>query len=149
MKSKRHAKILEIISQQKIETQEALLNELHRHGYDVTQATVSRDIKELSLVKIKGTEGRYYYSHVAEQQPGSTMDRLLRLLRNSIVSIDHVRNMIVIKTLTGTANAAAEAIDSLKDDTVLGSLAGDNTILVIMREDEDSPIFVNKIKQFI
>ena len=149
MKGKRHTAILEVINEKELETQEALLNELHNRGCYVTQATVSRDIKELGLVKLKGARGRYYYAHVDDQKPGSTTDRLLRLLRNSIIEVDYVRNMIVIKTITGSANAAAEAIDSLDDSNVLGTLAGDNTILVILRTDEAAPSYVNKIKQLI
>ena len=148
MKSRRHATILEIIGEKKLDTQEALLEELNAHGFSVTQATISRDIKELGLVKLKSKNCRYYYSHITNQQPGSTSDRYLRMLC-SIIKVDYVRNMVVITTLTGSANAAAEALDSFQDDTVLGSIAGDNTILVIMRSDEDAVVFAARILALI
>ena len=149
VKGKRQTTILEIIREKEIETQEGLLTELHNRGCIVTQATVSRDIKELGLVKLKGSTGRYYYSQVTDQQPGNVTDRLLRLLRSSIISVDYVRNMVVVKTITGTANAPAEALDSLEDNTVLGSLAGDNTVLVILSSDEVAPYYVNRLQQLI
>ena len=144
MKSRRHATILEIIGEKKLDTQEMLLEELASHGYSVTQATISRDIKELGLVKLKDKNGQYYYSHITSQRPGSTSERYLRMLC-SIIKVDYVRNMVVITTLSGSANAAAEALDSFRDETILGSIAGDNTILVILRSDEDAVAFAARI----
>ncbi len=135
MKSARHNLILEIIEEQDIETQEELADELKRRGIRVTQATVSRDIKELRLLKVLGEHGGYKYATVERAEKGMS-DRYIRILAECVISVDYVNNMIVIKTLTGSANAAGEAIDSMKWGEVLGTLAGDNTLLVIMRSEE-------------
>ena len=135
MKSTRHSLILEIIEQKDIETQEELAEELKRRGVNVTQATVSRDIKELRLLKVLAEGGRYKYATVERAEKGMS-DRFIRILSESVISLDNVGNLIVIKTLSASANAAAEAIDSMKWSEVLGSIAGDNTILVIARSEE-------------
>ena len=135
MKSTRHSLILEIIEQKNIETQEELAEELKRRGVKVTQATVSRDIKELRLLKVLSDHGGYKYATVERAEKGMS-ERFIRILSESVISLDNVGNLIVIKTLTGSASAAAEAIDSMKWSEVLGSIAGDNTILVIARSDE-------------
>lgn len=129
MKAKRHMKIREIIKEKPIETQEELAEELRKQGFNVTQATVSRDIKELRLIKVLRDKEHYCYA-----EPGGSAyfsDKFLRMLRESIVSIVPSENLIVIKTLSGTASAAAEAIDSLNWDEIIGTIAGDNTILVV------------------
>lgn len=135
MKSTRHSLILEIIEQKDIETQEELAEELKRRGVKVTQATVSRDIKELRLLKVLSDHGGYKYATVERAEKGMS-ERFIRILSESVVSLDSVGNLIVIKTLSASANAAAEAIDSMKWSEVLGSIAGDNTILVIARSEE-------------
>ena len=135
MKSTRHSLILEIIEQKDIETQEELAEELKRRGVKVTQATVSRDIKELRLLKVLSDHGGYKYATVERAEKGMS-DRFIRILSESVISLDNVGNLIVIKTLSASANAAAEAIDSMKWSEVLGSIAGDNTILVIARSEE-------------
>ena len=135
MKSTRHSLILEIIEQKDIETQEELAEELKRRGVKVTQATVSRDIKELRLLKVLSDHGGYKYATVERAEKGMS-ERFIRILSESVISLDNVGNLIVIKTLTGSASAAAEAIDSMKWSEVLGSIAGDNTILVIARSEE-------------
>ena len=135
MKSTRHSLILEIIEQKNIETQEELAEELKRRGVKVTQATVSRDIKELRLLKVLSDHGGYKYATVERAEKGMS-ERFIRILSESVISLDNVGNLIVIKTLTGSASAAAEAIDSMKWSEVLGSIAGDNTILVIARSEE-------------
>ena len=135
MKSARHSLILEIIEEKDIETQEELAEELKRRGVKVTQATVSRDIKELRLLKVLADHGGYKYATVERAEKGMS-DRFIRILSESIINIDSVGNLIVIKTLTASANAACEAIDSMKWNEVLGSIAGDNTILVIARSEE-------------
>ena len=135
MKSTRHSLILEIIEQKDIETQEELAEELKRRGVKVTQATVSRDIKELRLLKVLSDHGGYKYATVERAEKGMS-ERFIRILSESVISLDNVGNLIVIKTLSASANAAAEAIDSMKWSEVLGSIAGDNTILVIARSDE-------------
>lgn len=145
----RQALLLEIIKNQPIETQEALLSALEKRGIHVTQATISRDIKELGLLKIKGEDERYYYAQVDGQSPANIVDRMIRLLRNSVLSMDHVNNLLVLKTLSGSANAAAEAIDSLGDENILGTLAGDNTILIIMRNEAGLNTLVQRLQQLI
>ena len=135
MKSTRHSLILEIIEQKDIETQEELAEELKRRGVKVTQATVSRDIKELRLLKVLAENGGYKYA-TAERAEKGMSERFIRILSESVISLDNVGNLIVIKTLSASANAAAEAIDSMKWSEVLGSIAGDNTILVIARSEE-------------
>jgi transcriptional regulator of arginine metabolism len=149
VKNKRHAAILEIISDKQVDTQEFLLQELKEKGFTVTQATVSRDVKDLGLVKLKGKDGGYYYAHVNSHIPGSRMERMIQLLRNAVTGVDSVNNLVVVKTLTGSANTAAEAIDSLHNEHIVGSLAGDNTVLIILRNEEEVPDFVAKIHQFI
>ena len=135
MKSTRHSLILEIIEQKDIETQEELAEELKRRGVKVSQATVSRDIKELRLLKVLSDHGGYKYATVERAEKGMS-ERFIRILSESVISLDNVGNLIVIKTLSASANAAAEAIDSMKWSEVLGSIAGDNTILVIARSEE-------------
>jgi len=135
MKSARHNLILEIIELKDIETQEELAEELKNHGVKVTQATVSRDIKELRLLKVLSENGGYKYATVERAEKGMS-DRFIRILAESVVSMECVSNMMVIKTLSASANAAAEAIDSMKWSEVLGTIAGDNTILIIGRSQE-------------
>ena len=135
MKSARHNLILEIIEKKDIETQEELAEELKNHGVKVTQATVSRDIKELRLLKVLSERGGYKYATVERAEKGLN-DRFIRILTESVVSIESVENFMVIKTLSASAGAASEAIDSMKWSEVLGTIAGDNTILVIGRSAE-------------
>ena len=135
MKSTRHNLILEIIENKDIETQEELAEELKRHGVRVTQATVSRDIKELCLLKVLSENGGYKYATVERAEKGMN-DRFARILAESIVNIECVGNLMVIKTLPASANAAGEAIDSMKWNEVLGTIAGDNTLLIIGRSNE-------------
>lgn len=140
MKTVRHTMILEIIESKDIETQEELAEELKRHGVRVTQATVSRDIKELRLFKVLSEKGGYKYAAVDRMEQGLS-DRFIRIFSESVLSMVGSGNMIVIKTLSASANAAAEAIDSLNWPEILGTLAGDNTILVILGgEDAVEPI---------
>ena len=135
MKSARHNLILEIIETMDIETQEELAEELKRRGMKVTQATVSRDIKELRLLKVLSENGGYKYATVERAEKGMN-DRFARILAESIVNIESVNNLIVISTLSASANAAGEAIDSMKWSEVLGTIAGDNTLLIIARSNE-------------
>jgi len=135
MKSARHNLILEIIEKKDIETQEELAEELKNHGVKVTQATVSRDIKELRLLKVLSERGGYKYATVERAEKGLN-DRFIRILTESVISMESVENFMVIKTLSASAGAASEAIDSMKWNEVLGTIAGDNTILVIGRSAE-------------
>lgn len=135
MKSARHSLILEIIEEKDIETQEELAEELKRRGMKVTQATVSRDIKELRLLKVLADHGGYKYATVERAEKGMN-DRFIRILSECIVNVEAVNNLIVVKTLSASANAACEAIDSMKWSEVMGTIAGDNTLLIITRSEE-------------
>ncbi|MEG2314848.1 MAG: arginine repressor [Clostridia bacterium] len=128
--------MLEIIASRSVETQEELADELHKHGFQVTQATVSRDIKQLRLIKVLSPSGSYRYA-IAERGEGELNERLIRMFRDTVLSITSAYNQIVIKTLPASANAAAETVDSLQWSEILGTIAGDNTILMIVRSVED------------
>ena len=136
MKAKRQALIREIVENQSIQTQEELADALAAHGMVVTQATVSRDIKEMHLLKVLAEDGSYRYATMDKEEQG-TSDRLIRMLADSVVSMASANNLIVIRTLPGSAHVAGEAVDSLRWSEVLGTIAGDNTILVIVRSNED------------
>ena len=148
MKSARHNLILEIIENKDIETQEELAEELKNHGVKVTQATVSRDIKELRLLKVLSEHGGYKYATVERAEKGMN-DRFIRILTESIVSIECVDNLMVIKTLSASASAAGEAIDSMKWNEVLGTIAGDNTVLIIGRSHDAIEALENRLHNLI
>ncbi len=148
MKSARHAMIYELVNSIDVETQDELAALLKERGFVVTQATVSRDIKELRLVKTLTHEGRYKYI-VSETGDSGLQNRFATILSHSFVSIERSGNIIVIKTLTGTAGAAAEAIDSLKWKEILGSVAGDNAIFIVIREDIDADELIERFKSLI
>ncbi|AYO30693.1 MAG: transcriptional regulator of arginine metabolism [Thermoanaerobacteraceae bacterium] len=147
MKAKRHMKIREIIKEKPIETQEELAEELRKQGFNVTQATVSRDIKELRLIKVLRDNEHYCYAE--PDRSAFISDKLLRMLRESIISIASSENLIVIKTLSGTASAAAEAIDGLNWDEIIGTIAGDNTILVVASAKSAVKDIVEKFENII
>lgn len=148
MKSKRHSKILEIINDNDIETQEELAEALKAAGYDVTQATVSRDIKLLKLVKMQSTSGKYKYISSAKEERDIN-DKLYSILKNAAIGVEQVDKFVVVKTLTGAASAAAEAIDTLYSNDVAGTIAGDNTIFVLVRTDEKALELISKIRNMI
>ena len=148
MKSARHNLILEIIESMDIETQEELAEELKRRGVRVTQATVSRDIKELRLLKVLSESGGYKYATVERAEKGMN-DRFARILAESIVNIEYVNNLVVINTLSASANAAGEAIDSMKWNEVLGTIAGDNTLLIIARSNEAVETLMSRLNALL
>lgn len=148
MKTARHAMVLDIISKYDIETQDELAEHLRRNGFDVTQATVSRDIKELRLIKVLGENGTYKYATVDKAESG-LVDRFMRMFAHSVISISHTGALVVLKTLPGSANAAAEAVDSLRWPEILGSIAGDNTIFVAVRSEADVPQVVEKFRSMM
>jgi len=149
MKAQRHIKIREIITNKEIETQDELVEELKLAGYNVTQATVSRDIKELQLVKVPTTKGTYKYSLPSDDKRFNPLRKLRRTLQESFVSIDHAENMIVLKTLPGNAQAVAALMDHLDWDEIVGTLAGDDTILIICRRKEQMPELVQRFLDLI
>ena len=148
MKSVRHDLILDIIDKKDIETQEELATELKARGVKVTQATVSRDIKELRLLKVLSENGGYKYA-TAERAEKGMSERFIRILAESVMTIESAVNLIVIKTISASAQAAAEAIDSLKWPELLGTIAGDNTILVIARSEEAVESVVSRFHALI
>ncbi|MBE5801175.1 MAG: arginine repressor [Clostridiales bacterium] len=132
MKSSRQVAILEIINNQSIETQEDLAEELGRRGFRVTQATVSRDIKEMKLIKAQSPGGTYRYA-IADHSDNSINERLIRMFSDTVLSMNSAYNQIILKTISASANIAAEAIDNMHWPEILGTIAGDNTILLIVR----------------
>lgn len=136
-KGRRHIKIREIISNFEVETQDDLVHQLRESGFNVTQATVSRDIKESHLVKVPMMDGRYKYSLPSDQR-FNPLQKLKRALVDSFVSIDHTDNLIVMKTLPGNANAVGALIDNLDWPELMGTICGDDTILVICRGKNDT-----------
>lgn len=149
MKAKRHAKILDIISKQDIETQEELLVELEKNGFNVTQATVSRDIKELQLVKIQVESGGYRYSVSSSWEPANMSFKFHSVFKESVLSIDYVENIVVIKCYVGMANAACASLDSINWNGLVGTLAGDDTIFCLMRDKNQSVNFVKQLKKLL
>lgn len=136
MKSSRQIIILEIIAEKAVETQEELADELRKRGFQVTQATVSRDIKELRLVKALSADGTYRYA-TADKNENELSERLMRMFSATVLNMASAYNQIIIKTIPASANIAAETIDSLQWPEILGTIAGDNTILMIVRNVEE------------
>lgn len=148
MKAKRHAMITKLIASQNVETQEQLASILCGLGFPVTQATVSRDIKELRLIKVLTAEGRYKYATV-EKAEADMQERFIRMFSNSVLSVNAAGNLIVIKTITGSASAAAEAVDSLHWPDILGSIAGDNTIFVAIRDGKSVMEIIKRFQKML
>ena len=148
MKTLRQMAILDIIAKQDVETQEELAEALRARGIQVTQATVSRDIKELRLLKVLTPSGSYKYA-TADKAENGLSERFIRMLAESLLSVAASNNLIVVKTLSGSANVAAEALDSLHWPEILGTLAGDNTILLIIRSEAEAPDVVRRIQEMI
>lgn len=148
MKSTRHAAILNLIDKQDIKTQKELAEKLKHQGINVTQATVSRDIKEMRLLKVLSGTGGYKYA-TADQAEHSVSERFVRMFVDSVISIQSAGNIIVIKTLAGSANVAGEAIDSMRWPEVLGTLSGDNTIMVVVHNEEDARIVIEKFHNIL
>ena len=148
MKTVRQVAILDIIEKQEIETQEELASALNARGIRVTQATVSRDIKELRLLKVLTPSGKYKYA-TGDQADNNLTDRFIRMLAESLLSVSSANNLIVVKTLSGSANVAAEALDSMHWPEVLGTLAGDNTVLLIIRSNEETSTVTSRIREMM
>ena len=148
MKTVRQVAIVDIIEKQDIETQEELADALRERGIKVTQATVSRDIKELRLLKVLTPMGTYKYA-TADKAENGLSERFIRMLAESLLTVSSSENLIVVKTLNGSANVAAEALDSLHWPEILGSVAGDNTILLVIRTKADVPGVVSRIQEMM
>lgn len=148
MKKSRHCKIVEIIEKYNVETQEELAGRLKEAGFNVTQATVSRDIRELKLSKIPVGNGRQKYV-VLKQDDTHLGDKYIRVLRDGFVSMDMAQNILVIKTVSGMAMAVAAALDALKFQEVVGCIAGDDTIMAAVRTVEETKVLMDKIHLMI
>ena len=148
MKNARQTAILSIIENENVETQEELASKLRDRGILVTQATVSRDIKELRLLKVLSSNGSYKYA-TADNAERGVSDRLVRIFVDSVLSIDYSENIIVIHTLAGSANAAGEAIDSMHWPEILGTISGDNTIFVAAKSKEIASNVVEKFQEIL
>ena len=148
MKINRHAKIIELINKYHRETQEELAEYLNREGFKVTQATVSRDIRDLKLTKVPYEGGRQKYA-VHQAVETEMNEKYIRILRDGYVSMDMAQNILVIKTVSGMAMAVCAAIDSLKWNEVVGSIAGDDTIMCVIRSTDDAVKIMDKISKIV
>lgn len=146
MKSTRHSKIKDIIENQVIETQEDLAEALRKQNIEVTQATVSRDIKEMMLIKIPTGDGRYRYAYPLEKNVIFSKTRMARMFQDSVIGMNYSENIIVIKTLPGTANAVASTLDYAKWPEIIGTVAGDDNILVVVKPMDAVPEVMKKLE---
>ena len=140
---------MEIISTTNVETQEQLLQELLSAGFTSTQATISRDIKELRIVKELTSFGTYRYTTAASKVPTTFSGRLNTIFRECVTSFDYAQNIIVVHTLPGLANAAASALDTMNMSVILGTIAGDDTVFIVMRDNNSAAAFCGEIKSLL
>jgi transcriptional regulator of arginine metabolism len=148
MKYNRHAKILEIIEKNNIETQEEIAEKLKTAGMEVTQATISRDIKELRLIKVGTEDGHSRYASLTKAD-NVTSYRLMRIFAETFVSSDYANNIVIVKTLSGMAHAAAAAIDSMGWPEIVGTVAGDDTIMIITRAEKIAEEIAEKFGKMV
>lgn len=148
MKSNRHQKIIELVDNYEIETQEELADRLREEGFQVTQATVSRDIRALKLSKVSCGTGRQKYVTVP-QNDARLNEKYIRVLKDGFVSMDKAQNILVIKTVSGMAMAVAAAVDALEMEEIVGSIAGDDTIMAAVRTTEDTQKVMDKISEML
>jgi transcriptional regulator of arginine metabolism len=149
MKSQRQAQILEIISTRDIETQEQLLEALHEAGFSSTQATISRDIKDLRIVKELTKFGTYRYTTGSKEITNSFSNRLNSIFRECVTGYDYSQNMVVIHTIPGLASAAASSVDAMAMSFVLGTIAGDDTVFIVMRDQNAAAAFCSEVKNLL
>lgn len=149
LKTQRQAKILEIVTTKDIETQEQLLQELQDAGVYSTQATISRDIKELRIVKELTSFGTYRYTTSSKEVAGTFSTRLNTIFRECVTGFDYAQNIVVIHTLPGLASAAGSAVDAMSMSFVLGTLAGDDTVMIVMRDTNAAAAFCSEIKNLL
>ena len=149
MKSKRHQKILELIESNAVDTQEELLRLLRENGYEVTQATVSRDIKELRLVKTAANDGKYQYSVSASKPRPDMSSQFYTFFNKSVYSVDHCKNFVVVKCHTGMANAVCEMLDAMEIKGIVGTLSGDDTFFILMRTEDGAAEICKSLQQYV
>lgn len=147
MKVERHSKIVELIGKYEIETQEELAERLHQAGFNVTQATVSRDIRELKLTKVPAESGKQRY--MVLQSQGNFSDKYIRILRDGFLSMDMAQNILVIRTVSGMAMAVAAALDAIRFQEIVGCIAGDDTIMCAVRSVDDTILVMDKIRKLL
>ena len=149
MKNDRQAMILEIIAQENIETQEQLQNRLMERGVRCTQATISRDIKQMHLIKEPVGHGVYKYAVSSNRTKLNFAEKLRTIFRESITSIDSAQNIVVLKTMPGLASAACSALDNMEIEYMVGSLAGDDTAFLVMRDNQSAESFCREIEEML
>lgn len=148
MKSNRHQKMIELVDNYEIETQEELADRLREEGFQVTQATVSRDIRALKLSKVSCGNGRQKYVAV-KQNDAHLSEKYIRVLKDGFVSMDKAQNILVIKTVSGMAMAVAAAVDAMQMEEIVGSIAGDDTIMAAVRTTDDTQVVMDKILEMM
>lgn len=149
MKAKRHEAILRIIAEKDVYTQEGLQAHLKELGYDVTQATVSRDIKSLDLVKVMTADGKYRYSQKASEQGQKQVLKVRSIFVDAVLSVDSAQNIVAVKCHAGMGNAACAAIDMMKLPGVVGTLAGDDTVFILMRDESQAKALVLRLQDML
>ena len=147
MKVERHSKIVELIGKYEIETQEELAERLHEAGFNVTQATVSRDIRELKLTKAPADSGKQRY--MVLQNQGNFSDKYIRILQDGFLSMDMAQNILVIRTVSGMAMAVAAALDAIRFQEIVGCIAGDDTIMCAVRSVDDTVAVMERLKKIV
>lgn len=149
MKTQRQAKIMEIVSTRDVETQEQLLEALQAAGFYSTQATISRDIKELRIIKELTKFGTYRYTSSAKEVAGSFSARLNAIFKECVTGYDFAQNLVVIRTIPGLAGAAASAVDSMEMSFILGTIGGDDTVIIVMRDMDAAAAFCGELKELL
>ena len=149
MKFQRQAAIIDLITNHEIDTQEELTARLREMGFNSTQATISRDIKELRLIKIASSNGGYKYSVAENEQDSGFVPRVRNIFRECVIKVDVAQNLVVIRTITGMANAAAFALDSMKINETVGTIAGDDTVLIILKDNPTAENFFMQTKEML
>ena len=149
LKKNRHNTILEIIANQEIDTQEELARQLREAGYDVTQATVSRDIRELNLYKVSADGGKQKYAILRQEDSRHLEDKYIRVLKDGFSSMDMAQNILVVKTVSGMAMAVAAAIDAMRFQEIVGSIAGDDPIMMAVRTVDDTEKLMGRIWELL
>ena len=147
MKVERHSKIVELIGKYESETQEELAERLHQAGFKVTQATVSRDIRELKLTKAPSEDGKQRY--MVLQSQGNFSDKYIRILQDGFLSMDMAQNILVIRTVSGMSMAVAAALDAIRFQEIVGCIAGDDTIMCAVRSVDDTILVMDKLKKLL
>jgi len=149
MKARRQMKIQELVAKEVIHTQEDLADRLREAGFDVTQATVSRDIKEMGLIKVPSSAEDYRYAIPGEAHPAKNQERLKRMLRETVISVNDSENLVLIRTIPGNAHALASVLDSSGWEEVIGTVAGDDTILLVIKPKEEAVAVRDRLTSLI